>query len=326
MGRLREQTARGLSLIATLYLRERHRWADFLAERGVVVPRYGPRPSSQFHAVCRHFLRVGAGGDRTGYAGKLAAVLDEWHRANETISPEQLPAWIEACGGIEHLYQASRLAATAPSQSGARKAPAAADVYEDDNSNQKQGFWNGGLGTPLSPATVNSQRQPAPRYYAIDEDETTQHWYTPPYIFDALGCEFDLDPASPGPSVVPWIPARHHYTCGGLERPWRGFVWLNPPYGRQILMLWLEKFVQHGNGIALVPERTSTKWWQEAASRSDLLLFVKQRIPFISSTRDDATACAIGSTLIAIGERGTRGLITASRNELGLLLKPYKGQ
>src|SRR3954471_14708939 len=91
----------------------------------------------------------------------------------------------------------------------------------------------------------------------------------------------------------------------------------------QILMQWLEKFVQHGNGIALVPERTSTKWWQEAASRSDLLLFVNQRIPFISSTRDDATTCAIGSTLIAIGERGTRGLITASRNKLGLLLKPY---
>ena len=326
MGRLREQTARGLSLIATLYLRERHRWADFLAERGVVVPRYGPRPSSQFHAVCRHFLRVGAGGDRTGYAGKLAAVLDEWHRATETISPEQLPAWIEACGGIEHIYQASRFAATAPSQSGVRNAPAAADVYEDDNSNQKQGLWNGGPGTPLSPATVNSQRQPEPRYYAIDEDETTQHWYTPPYIFDALECEFDLDPASPGRSVVPWIPARQHYTSGGLERPWRGFVWLNPPYGRHILMPWLEKFVQHGNGIALVPERTSTGWWQEAASRSDLLLFVKQRIPFISSTRDDTTACAIGSTLIAIGERGTRGLITASRNELGLLLKPYKGQ
>jgi hypothetical protein len=39
MGRLREQTARGLSLIATLYLRKRHRWADFLAERGVVVPQ-----------------------------------------------------------------------------------------------------------------------------------------------------------------------------------------------------------------------------------------------------------------------------------------------
>ena len=144
MGRLREQTARGLSLIATLYLRERHRWADFLAERGVVVPRYGPRPSSQFHAVCRHFLRVGAGGDRTGYAGKLAAVLDEWHRATETISPEQLPAWVEACGGIEHLYRASQFGATATSPSGARRAPAAADVFEDDASHQNQGLWNGG--------------------------------------------------------------------------------------------------------------------------------------------------------------------------------------
>src|SRR4051794_6422352 len=131
IGRLREQTARGLSLIATLYLRERHRWADFLAERGVVVPRYGPRPSSQFHAVCRHFLRVGAGGDRTGYAGKLAAVLDEWHRANETISPEQLSAWVEACGGIEHLYQASRFATTATSQSAARRAPAAVYGHDD---------------------------------------------------------------------------------------------------------------------------------------------------------------------------------------------------
>jgi hypothetical protein len=138
-GRLREQTARGLSLIATLYLREGRRWADFLAERGVVVSRYGPRPSSQLHVVCRHFLRVGAGGDRTGYAGKLAAVLDEWHRANETISPEQLPAWIEACSGIEHIYQASRFSATAPSQSGARRAPAAADVYEDDDSYQQDG-------------------------------------------------------------------------------------------------------------------------------------------------------------------------------------------
>src|SRR5919107_2406449 len=136
IGRLREQTVRGLSLIAVLYLRERHRWDDFLAERGVVVPRYGPRPSSQFHAVCRHFLRVGAGGDRTGYAGKLAAVLDEWHRATETISPEHLPAWIEACGGIEHIYQASRFAAAAISQSEARRAPAAVAVYKDDDSYQ----------------------------------------------------------------------------------------------------------------------------------------------------------------------------------------------
>jgi DNA N-6-adenine-methyltransferase (Dam) len=304
IGRLREQTARGLSLIATLYLREEHRWTEFLAARGVMVPRYGPRPSSQFHSVCRHFLSVSAGGDRTGYAGKLAAVLDEWHRCRDRIRPEQIPSWIDERGGIESIYHSTR--------------HAAAHDGEDETAYQKAGFRTNDAGMS---AAVN--RRPEPRYYAIDEDETTQHWYSPPYLFDFLECEFDLDPASPGQSKVPWIPAREHYTFGGLERPWHGFVWLNPPYGRQVLPLWLEKFVQHGNGIALVPERTSTKWWQETASRGDLLLCVNQKIAFVNSGRDDTTACAIGSSLIGIGKQGVEGLITASRNGLGLLLVPY---
>ncbi len=61
----------------------------------------------------------------------------------------------------------------------------------------------------------------------------SKEWYTPKYIFDALGLEFDLDPASPGVDIVPWIPARYHLTCldNGLITPWKGKVWLNPPYG-----------------------------------------------------------------------------------------------
>src|SRR5262249_12487593 len=75
--------------------------------------------------------------------------------------------------------------------------------------------------------------------------------YTPQPIFTAMACVFDLDPASPGRDVVPWIPAKHHYTLAdnGLERPWRGYVWLNPPYTREGLPRWLEKFRQHGNGV-----------------------------------------------------------------------------
>ena len=37
-------------------------------------------------------------------------------------------------------------------------------------------------------------------YESINPATTSQEWYTPPYIFDALGCRFDLDPASPGPT------------------------------------------------------------------------------------------------------------------------------
>jgi hypothetical protein len=83
----------------------------------------------------------------------------------------------------------------------------------------------------------------APFYELIDENNTTFEWYTPRYIFDAMGCDFDLDPASPGRDV-PWVPARRHYTKGGLEREWSGFVWLSPPYGRDVLPGWIEKFIK----------------------------------------------------------------------------------
>jgi hypothetical protein len=103
------------------------------------------------------------------------------------------------------------------------------------------------------------EREQTKRFYDfIDNDNTTFEWYTPKYIFDALNSRFDLDPASPGREIVPWIPVKKFYTVGGLERAWRGFVWLNPPFGRETLPLWTEKFTSHGNGIALVPERTST--------------------------------------------------------------------
>ena len=41
---------------------------------------------------------------------------------------------------------------------------------------------------------------------------TRDEWYTPPEVFEALGETFDLDPASPGKSKVPWIPAKEHWT------------------------------------------------------------------------------------------------------------------
>jgi hypothetical protein len=50
----------------------------------------------------------------------------------------------------------------------------------------------------------------------------SEEWYTPSIIFEALGCRFDLDVASPGADVVPWIPADRHFTVAdnGLERDW----------------------------------------------------------------------------------------------------------
>ncbi len=84
------------------------------------------------------------------------------------------------------------------------------------------------------------------------EASTSDDYYTPAWLFEVMGVEFDLDVASP-PGGVPWIPAKRFYTMGddGLAQPWDGRVWMNPPYSAPIE--WVERFIEHGNGIALLP-------------------------------------------------------------------------
>ena len=110
----------------------------------------------------------------------------------------------------------------------------------------------------------------------------TDEWFTPSYIFDALGEIFDLDVSAP-PNGGPHVPAQAWFTKrdDGLTAPWRGIVWMNPPFGgRNGLVPWLNRFIQHGNGIALTPDRTSAPWWQDANRRADATLFIAGKVKF----------------------------------------------
>jgi hypothetical protein len=162
------------------------------------------------------------------------------------------------------------------------------------------------------------------KHLALRATYKSEEWYTPPEIFEALGCRFDLDVASPGADVVPWIPAKHHFTTGdnALKRNWFGFVWCNPPYGREILPLWLEKFREHGNGIALVVDRTSTGWWQDLCGNADMILQVNKKIQFMPGDDQPSDNNALGSTLVAYGERAVKALMNAAAAGLGTLFKP----
>ena len=108
-------------------------------------------------------------------------------------------------------------------------------------------------------------------------------WYTPPEIFRALGLTFDLDPCSPGPDH--WVPARQVYTKAddGLRKHWFGLVFVNPPFGgRRGHVPWLKKFLDHGNGIAIVRAYTSSDWFQDiVAPRAQTLLFPRGKTKFI---------------------------------------------
>jgi hypothetical protein len=107
----------------------------------------------------------------------------------------------------------------------------------------------------------------------------TEEWLTPPAIIQALGA-FDLDPCAP--VVRPWPTAAQHYTIhdNGLMKEWTGRVWLNPPYGDQTVR-WLRRLKAHGNGIALVPPRSETRWFFECVwNDADAILFKRGRIQF----------------------------------------------
>jgi hypothetical protein len=144
----------------------------------------------------------------------------------------------------------------------------------------------------------------------------SNEWYTPKYIFDAMpGVRFDLDVAAPvdGPRYVPchgWL------SSGGLEAPWHGFVWMNPPYGaRNGLAPWLSKFISHGNGVALVPDRTSAPWFQDAAPHMDAVIFVSPKIKFERPDGSRGRSPGTGSVLMGIGERAL--LVLSSARLLG---------
>lgn len=151
----------------------------------------------------------------------------------------------------------------------------------------------------------------------------TDEWYTPRHIFDALGCSFDMDVASPGGDVTWWLPATVFLTRDSLATRWQGFVWMNPPFGnRNGLVPWLTKFFDHGDGIALVPDRTSAPWWQDFAPRADLILFVAPKIKFIDANGRPGASPAQGTCLLAAGRQAVEALQRAATAGLGALAIP----
>lgn len=148
----------------------------------------------------------------------------------------------------------------------------------------------------------------------------SDEWYTPKYIFDALGCEFDTDVAAPVDRTLCHVPAKKFITANSLETEWTGFCWMNPPFGgRNGIVPWLDKLYAHNFGIALTPDRTSAPWWQKAAKEADCVLFISPKIKFIRPDGSRGEQPGNGTSLLAYGIRATVALEYAQKNKLGIL-------
>lgn len=93
-------------------------------------------------------------------------------------------------------------------------------------------------------------------------------WYTPSWLFDALGLRFNIDVASPADREHVAVPAKRWYTESddGLAQPWRGLVFCNPPYSNAAP--WARRMIEHGNGVLLAHVPMNGAWaldiWRNA--------------------------------------------------------------
>ena len=130
-------------------------------------------------------------------------------------------------------------------------------------------------------------------------------WYTPLAMARDIARfmgGIDLDPcADPAHS----IPAAQHVSLDigdGLQVPWAGNVFVNPPYGRNAEK-WTRKFATDPamrHGVLLIPARTETRWF--APLYEFPICFISGRLKYRHPTRD-AIHAPFPSVLVYRGER-----------------------
>jgi phage N-6-adenine-methyltransferase len=127
----------------------------------------------------------------------------------------------------------------------------------------------------------------------------SDEWYSPKSLFDDLNLHFDLDVASAIDNKS-HVPATRRYTIedDGLVQTWEGRVWMNPPYSKP--SPWVTKWLEHCNGIALLPMAKS-RWFNELMQSEAKFVLLPSTFKF-DSPEGKPLSLMMGSTLWALGD------------------------
>ena len=145
-----------------------------------------------------------------------------------------------------------------------------------------------------------------------DPNERNDRWLTPKHIVEALG-PFDLDPCgAPG-----HILAERTYLLengdDGLRAPYWGTGFMTPPYNARIMAPWIERMIEHNNGILLIPASTGIKLWQDLIfPNATAIHFYRHRIEFLRREGFEGGEKMVSpqaSAIIAFGDHAADKLV-----------------
>jgi hypothetical protein len=175
------------------------------------------------------------------------------------------------------------------------------------------------------PSPSNDNNRAAYRTSFTGENE----WYTPARYVElarrVLGT-IDVDPAS-NDIAQQTVRAATYYTAetNGLDKPWRGKVWMNPPYSRELIGRFIGKLVEeHQSGrcteaIVLTHNSTDTRWAASLFGGARALCFTRGRVRFVSP-KGKFAAPAMGQLLSYFGRRPDR--FASVFREVGHIVTP----
>ena len=116
-------------------------------------------------------------------------------------------------------------------------------------------------------------------------------WGTPQWLYDMLDSEFHftLDPCANDDNAM--CDAYFTEAEDGLVQPWGGcseVVFVNPPYSPwQTAYAWVHKCYDEAwagaRVVALLPVRTSNKWFHDFVMYAEEIRFINGRLEFVGS-------------------------------------------
>lgn len=147
----------------------------------------------------------------------------------------------------------------------------------------------------------------------VANNSGNNEWYTPADYIEAarevMG-SIDIDPAS-NDIAQETVKAAVYYTAetNGLDKEWRGNVWMNPPYASDLIGKFIDKLVGElpniEQAIVLVNNATETEWFGKLISRASAVCFPRSRVKFYMP--DGKTGAPLqGQAVIYFGEHKER--------------------